>query len=397
MNFATSVSSSIANAATQIESNLRWPPGFDYDLERTRGEANHTDLPEDRDADEVVEPASISVGPNNDELEQDETYRSVLGGVADKGIEYLAFYKSFRFAQLRPAKNHWGIFIIKQRFSSVVKDIQLYTGYPYFICAQLLFEFILTHERYHYKIDAYSLQLESTGGAHLYRPYRSLVEKLSIDYWYEEAVANSYALARLRQIKKYMTSEAIYEYLWHLVDSCPGAYAGGTRTNQVHNKSLIAEQIAQPHATSYLNNNHVRPVLEATFRMGTNFSFNDPTLGSLLHIKNCPVYWIDWQRGGKSILMAHAVSLSEMKGFILKYLDGKLERFTDHGHCKIDNGERVKVPNPHKKDISQTEFKNIISKAGLTDPQFFKARNKTKVWTKNIPRNPILPPRNGFS
>jgi len=39
---------------------------------------------------------------------------------------------------------------------------------------------------------------------------------------------------------------------------------------------------------------------------------------------------------------------------------------------RYDNGEKVKLPNPHRADLTNREFHNIIGKAGLTSPQFYK-------------------------
>ena len=53
---------------------------------------------------------------------------------------------------------------------------------------------------------------------------------------------------------------------------------------------------------------------------------------------------------------------------------------TDHRYYTIDNGQKIKVPNPHAKNVALHEFSNIIKKAGLKQKEFYKERERTRVW-----------------
>ena len=103
--------------------------------------------------------------------------------------------------------------------------------------------------------------------------------------------------------------------------------------------------------------------------------------------KQCPVYVV---RGvSASRLVKPNISLpllSEIeKKYLKKYLNGKEIR-TDHKYFKIDNGEKIKCPNPHFKNVRLHEFKNIVRKSGLTVSEYFDERKATKKWKKNTPR-----------
>jgi hypothetical protein len=118
------------------------------------------------------------------------------------------------------------------------------------------------------------------------------------------------------------------------------------------------------------------------------------TLIFYLHLDHCPVYWNDWVKGGKSVLVPQAVSVAEVnKDFIRRYLAGVKDHHTDHSYYRIDNGEKIKLPNPHRSDLTDREFNNIIGKAGMTRPQSFGERHRTSVWKKGVPRSEVLPPR----
>ena len=120
----------------------------------------------------------------------------------------------------------------------------------------------------------------------------------------------------------------------------------------------------------------------------------EATLSFFLHLNNCPVFWIDWVKGGKSVLAPYVTSVSEINNdFIKRYLAGVQDHQSDRSFYRIDNGEKVKLPNPHRHDLTNREFHNIIGKAGMTSPQFRRERERTSVWRKAVPRSPVLPPR----
>jgi len=89
----------------------------------------------------------------------------------------------------------------------------------------------------------------------------------------------------------------------------------------------------------------------------------------------------------------HVGSVSEINNnFVKRYLAGVQDHHSDHSFYRIDNGDKVKLSNPHRPDLTNREFHNIIGKASLTSPMFYKERERTSVWREGAPRSPVLPP-----
>jgi len=385
--------SDIADAARQIENSLTDYPDPDVSPEHGTFPQVGIDIPIDDEAFEVIEEVDFSNLP--DIREQGEgRYDGAVGGVVEGGIEYLAFYKSFRDVMLAPAPKRWGIFFIKKRCTEVGRDMSFDTGQSFIECLHGLATFLYAHELYHYRFDAHCLQMEATGGLPIYRPYRRLVANRPMTEWHEESIANYYGLKAIQPNQKFSYAPSICEYLWDLVAKSPGAYAGGVDKQQTLRKDQMADQ-----ASSVFR--HVGPavwqnLIKSTIRTGMTGSLSSPelNLSSFLRKEICPVYWIDWVTSGKSILAPYAVSVSEINNdFIKRYLAGVPDHRSDHSYYRIDNGEKVKLPNAHRPDLTHREFRNIVGKAGMTSTQFYKERIRTSVWRKQVPRKPVLPPR----
>lgn len=327
------------------------------------------------------------------EAGEDEAYDGAVGGVVEAGIEYLAFYKSFRDVALAPAPNRWGIFFIKKRCVSLANDMSFNTGESFADCIDALAAFLYTHELYHYRFDAHCLQMEATGGFPVYRPYRRLVGGLPMTDWHEESIANFYGLKALQPNPSNSYPPSLCDYLHDLVENSPGAYAGGIDAQQRVRKDQMVQQALA--ATGHVGPTAWQALVGSIIRTGTSLSkLREPALSSRLSLKHCPVQWIDWVRGGKSILSPHAVSVAEAGGdFVERYLSGIVDRRTDHLYYRIDNGEVIKIPNSHRADLTYGEFDNIIGKAGMTGAQFWRERIRTQEWLYYVPRSPVLPSR----
>ena len=108
---------------------------------------------------------------------------------------------------------------------------------------------------------------------------------------------------------------------------------------------------------------------------------------------NCPRYMIRRVRPSSLVPPLTLPAQDEVEHFLVGYLQGSEQGRTDHRHIRIDNGERIKVPNPHGNDrIKKTEFKNIHLKAGMTGSEYNRERQRTKVWERGIPRPYPKPP-----
>lgn len=382
--------SDIADAARHVEQSLQNQEVLDVSTESSLFPRAGVDVPSAEDAEVVeVDTSSIPVEHGRD----DDSHDGAVGGVVEGGIEYLAFYKSFRYVMRTPAPKKWGIFFIRERCIALAADMSASTGEPFIDCLDGLAAFLYAHELYHYRFDAHCLQMEATGGWALYRPYSRLVSTKPIAQWHEESIANYYGLKAVRPSHKSPYAQAIYGYLFDLVANSPGAYAGGIDRQQKHRKDLMVQQASA--AFSRTGPSVWQGLVESTIRIGSSLSTQrEPSLSSFLRMENCPVYWIDWINRGKSILKPYVASVSEVNNdFIKRYLAGIQDHHSDHSYYRIDNGEMVKLPNPHRADLSNREFHNIIGKAGMTSPQFYKERARTSVWRKGVPRDPVLPPR----
>ena len=385
--------SEVADAARHVERLLH--DDLDSDNSKDSGDFPQTgvDIPAEDDQAVVdeIDSSSIPGRPLND----DESHDGATGGVVERGIEYLAFYKSFRDVMRTPARNRWGIFFIKRRCVALATDMSFSTGESFVDCLDGLAAFLYSHELYHYRFDAHCLQMESTGGLPVYRPYRRLVASRPINEWHEESIATFYGLKALLPTGTNSYPQSICDFLRDRVANSPGAYAGGI--DSLKQQSVRKDQMAQQAGAAFNKSGPTvwQSLVESTIRAGMGLSKQrEAALSYFLHLNNCPVYWIDWVKGGKSVLVPYVASVSEIKNdFIKRYLAGVQDHHSDHSFYRIDNGEKVKLPNPHRADLTNPEFHNIIGKAGLTSPQFYKERERTSVWRKSVPRSPVLPPR----
>jgi len=384
--------SDVAEAARHVENLLDEECATDCLPDSNRLPLQGVDIPDTDESQEIVEEIDSVPLPVIEE-QDDESHENATGKVVEDGIEYLAFYKSFRDVMSAPARKRWGIFFIKKRCLALATDISYSTGEHFDECLDGLAGFLYSHELYHYRFDAHCLQMEATGGLPIYRPYRRLVASQPITEWHEESIANFYGLKALQSDRNFSYPRTISDYLWDLVANSPGAYAGGIDRQQRKRKLHMARQAS----AAFVNAGPTcwQGLVESTIRTGLGLSNpRESTLSSFLHLDNCPVYWIDWVKSGKSALIPYAVSVVEINNdFIKRYLAGVPDHHSDHSYYRIDNGEKVKLPNPHRADLTNREFHNIIGKAGMTSPQFYKERVRTSHWRREVPREPVLSPR----
>jgi hypothetical protein len=371
--------SKIADAARHVETSLNDDPDPDALPDSRRFPRPGVEVPNADDVQEVLEDVDSASLPVSQE-QDDESHEGAAGRVVEEGIEYLAFYKSFRDVLRAPARNRWGIFIIKKRCIALANDMSFSTRESFADCLDALAGFLYAHELYHYRFDAHCLQMEATGGLPVYRPYRRLVANLPINEWHEESIANYYGLKAIQESPRFSSPQSVRDYLWDLVANSPGAYAGGINEQQRSRKDQMAQQASA--AFGNAGPTVWQGLVESTIRTGMGLSIQrESTLSSFLRLDNCPVYWIDWVKGGKSVLVPYVASVSEINNdFIRRYLAGVQDHHSKHSYYRIDNGEKVKLPNPHRPDLTNREFHNIIGKAGMTSPQFYRERDRTTVW-----------------
>ncbi len=359
---------------------------------------------------EFAETDEVKVEPINnvefpDDLgELDAVSGSAIGDLMDKGFDAIAFYKSFRHINCHPAPGHWGIFYIKPRVALLVNEMMSDTGLAKDECLDSILRFLYGHEIYHYKIDAICLQKEAISNYLIYRPYRGYVNSLSIVDWHEESLANHYGLAALESFNghkgfgDYEANQIVKQFMSELVRMSPGAYQLGLDRNVLSvmgPRGFLAKQIVQGrYGTNAISTASLKLTESTLFQQllleGYKNLKGDKFLAAELSLSFCPVNWITWYKNGSAVYASKTVSLKEIKdGFIKNYLNGEQKRLTDHEYFKIDNGESIKMPNGHDKDIRIYELKNIIAKAGMENTEFWAARNSTNKWKKSVPREKI--------
>lgn len=91
--------------------------------------------------------------------------------------------------------------------------------------------------------------------------------------------------------------------------------------------------------------------------------------------------------------LRYVEDMFEFRRYVMGYLGGQFLEHTDHDYYRIDNREKVKMPNPHDKTVRGYELKGTLLKAGMTHKEFTKERQRTSRWTRECPRSEPKAPR----
>ena len=346
---------------------------------------NFDDFDAGQDRNSIIEEFDGSNLPKPERLDNGNS----LAAIGEEGFEAIAFYKSFRFVDQAPARGKWGIFFVKDLMLDLVTRISDDTSVSTDSAFEALVRKVYTHELFHYHTDATCLQREIFSTNAIYRPYRVAVSKLPIDKWFEESLANYYGLLRLK--KCWHLEPQLFDYIRRLVLFSPGAYALGGLSDCRGPRQSLVTQLCSVINTSAMSTG-VQSILQQNINTDTQFGLRG-RLAPMLKVEFVPVYWISATWLSRLSPAYQAVTLKEIEtGFLKRYLKAESIERTDHPYYRIDNGERVKVPNPHDKVIRPHEFDNIRKKAGLSNIEFAEERKITKQWSKNVPRNEVKPP-----
>jgi hypothetical protein len=245
---------------------------------------------------------------------------------------------------------------------------------------------IHAHERFHFRFDAWALHLEEAAGKALYEAYKKCVYQNLYPHplVVEESLANNHAYRSMR-------GEGISEFLRYFMDSQPGAYREyQERTDKYHegaeiNRGRLCAQLLNPLDVI------CAVAQEGAIQEGWMRRLSSPKGGAAIsQDEMCPTYIISGARIS-DILPPSALgapSLKEIKRFVKGYLGGKLLERTDHDYYRIDNGAKMKMPNPHANTdcCKPQEFNNIRMKAGMLTADYKSERSKTRVWRRSVPR-----------
>lgn len=307
------------------------------------------------------------------------------------GIDVLAFYKSFRFRRSPPFRDKWGIFLLDAGVAGLTEDLHdLDPKVPIHEMRCLAMDLLLAHERYHFWIDAWTLGQEiiplASKAYKQYEPYLSVkkqAELTSDDH--EESLANHYAFQKLKRrvLTSGGTPSSILRQFFSLapVPYCNFCFDKHERAEREGLLAITAANGMQPLqalATARLQGNDPS-VLSASIRPADRWH---PIAG----YQTCPVYYVHTQNYAQLIQPFQGPDISEFRRYVTDYLAGKFLEHTDHDYYRIDNQEKVKVPNPHDKTVRGYELKGTLLKAGMTHKEFQKERQRTKTWTRHCPR-----------
>ena len=328
------------------------------------------------------------------EAPTDEDIKAGREAHRETGIDVLAFYKSFRFRDRSPNPGKWGIFLIDAGIGVVEAEYAAMTsGIPRLELRKLAIDTLVAHERYHFWIDVWGLGQEILPGFNRIKRYEYyLSDRRTVcltPYDYEESLANHYAHLRLRS-RKLSDGSRAGRLIKGLFAGSPTPYSDfafkpGERAKRegliaagvVNGVNPVKAMLIVPTGSSAEIGPSIRPAYAL-----------HPAVGH----QRCPVYLLMTTGYAARVQPFQGPRLKEFRQFIERYLAGEREPTSDHDYYRIDNGAKVKFPNPHDKEVRSYELKGTLLKAGMTKSDFRHARIVTSNWTKNCPRSEPKPP-----
>ena len=287
--------------------------------------------------------APISIYPLNPQSDGPDLYpkidsteiADIENGVLGSGLECMAFYKSIRHESAPPIPRFWGIFIFDYAVSYIANEIEDF--YSSEVSAddatRAALAFLYFHERFHFRFDAWAISQESATAQPLYENYRNGVYRSfhPLDCVYEETLANMHALASIRNF-------GVHAFCKQFALSQPGAYSNIEKETRQEFLARLAAQlfygrgqfIASPH---FALPEHVGYIVHHSAPAQLD--------------RQCPVYLLQGISPSRFLIPNIALpAISEIEsGFLRKYLAGE-EIQTDHKYFRIDNGEKIRIPEP---------------------------------------------------
>jgi hypothetical protein len=310
------------------------------------------------------------------------------------GVDVLAFYKSFRNVDKAPFIGRWGAFLFDIGIAALARRLS-YAGLrsPSNEVREFAAHVLLAHERYHFWVDAWTLNQEVLPLGEWrkrYVYYRAEARKNALtEHDIEESLANHYVFSRLCD-RVLSDGTVVRAALKAVLAECPEPYSifVFSPNERIKVESYLAFGAANGVATQLRD---VGGRLDGTVPLGGGIQPphpRHPTLGS----HRCPAYVVRARNYRGLVAPFQCPRLDELEQFVVRYLDGAREKRTDHQYYRIDNGEKLKMPNVHHKEAKWPEFSGILRKAGMTRTDFYEARDNTLSWKQNCPRKPSKPP-----
>ncbi|MCC5975259.1 MAG: hypothetical protein JJT81_14570 [Rubellimicrobium sp.] len=294
----------------------------------------------------------------------------------DLGLDVLAFYKSFRFFDLAPFKGKWGIFLLDAGVAAVAAEFRAHTpALPAAEAQRLAMTLLYEHERYHFWIDAWAISQECVPLMPKLKRYEyyfaskstGTLEPINI----EESLANGFAFRRVTR-DKLGGAPGISATIRAFLRQCPEPYSefDMNATQRRDSEGLLAGSVLSglPPWSQLLFFNRTTGDRALHWGLGQTLR-PDVRLYPLSEPKLCPIYFVNDSAYAARIQPYRAPDRREFRTFVEAYLGGQHVAATDHSWYKIDNGEKIKFPNPHDKTIQKHERDSILRKAGMRLPE----------------------------
>lgn len=355
--------------------------------EEIEGELHRVELDHDILTDRILE------GVNADSIDAGKKV------VREAGLDVLAFYKSFRFKDIPPFAGEWGIFLIDAGIATVsayFNDTK--PDLPSRELNKIAMQMLVSHEQYHFWIDAWALMQEAEPvWGRQYKKYEYYIqarEEFSLHSSnFEESLANHYLF---RTVSKNRLSDGTLptQMLANFLDICPEPYSN-YRMNVEERRSKERQLAGAVINGCGIGMFKLLAIDPEAKRIGRMFA-QDIALSlrkyPVSDINACPIFIIQEKNFSSRVAPYQLPDRSEFKRFVTNYLAGYLTRRTKHEFFEIDNGETIKFPNSHEKEILPWEFENMIMKAGMRRQEYWQEKRNTKTWKKGCPRAPVKPP-----
>ncbi len=241
--------------------------------------------------------------------------------------------------------------------------------------------FLHRHERFHFRVDAWTLSMEAVIKRSLYVEYLSNVygRVAPGTDCVEESLANDHAYQALRRMK-------IGSWMSSFMSAQPGAYANyrfkSSEEKRVA-KAKLSMQISE--GAGWVLSRPADSIFHAPFVGQGRYLSED---------RNCPT-WEVRLRNLSSLLLPSLVlpEIGEFKQFVVGYLRGTPHARTDHEKFRIDNSSIVRIPNKHKgeKRLRVYELAGTLRQAGMQNKEYEEERSRTRIWTDEVPRKVVKP------
>ena len=160
--------------------------------------------------------------PEDYDLNETESL-AIEGAVRKRGIEAIAFYKSFRFIKHSPFPGEWGVFYTNRGISHINYLLKLdFPGSNF--SENIGLEFLRRHEHFHAKFDVSILGLEVAAKRHFYLPHIMSFRNSKI-HNPEEAIANHEAYKLIKSLSQVPDSSKFEVFFFDFMKRQSGAYA----------------------------------------------------------------------------------------------------------------------------------------------------------------------------